>query len=155
MKGNPKVIAVLQAAIKGELAASQQYLIHSMLLDNSGYVKLAKHELAEVKDERKHLARFMDRLVFLDGIPETTIGPVHVGKSLKAILEADLKAEMTAVADYSEAREVCRAAKDYTTMRIFEATLADEEEHVNFLETQLNLLAAIGQQAYGQLQADD
>lgn len=151
MKGNPGVIEYLQLALRGELAAHNQYLIHAHWLDNRGYAGLAKHEFAESKEERKHLSRFMERMVFLEGEPDLqNLDSIRSGNSIEGILKADLKAELDAVALYTEAAKHCESVGDYVTRDIFVSTLTDEQGHVNWLETQLSLIKDLGVQVYAQ-----
>ena len=132
MKGNPRVIEYLQKGLTSELTAVNQYWLHYRLLDDWGFT----------------------RIIFLEGMPNLQkIDPLMVGQNIKEVLEADLKAEYGARALYMEARACCRKEEDYVSMDLFEELLADEEGHINYLETQLNLLKDIGIQNYGQLNA--
>lgn len=151
MKGNPRVLEYLVKAVQGELAAQNQYWLHAKKLDNWGIRRLAKHWMAEVKDERGHCDRFLDRIVFLEGDPNVAvIGTVRIGTDIDEILANDLTAEREAVALYTEAAKVCHEVGDFVSRDIFEATLADEEGHVNFLETELSLFGRLGPIVYAQ-----
>jgi bacterioferritin len=155
MKGNQKVIERLNEALKLELGAVNQYWLHYRLLANWGYSKLAKKERAESIEEMQHADKLIDRIIFLDGHPNLqTVAPLMIGENLKEVLECDLKGEQTAREHYARSREICRDEKDYVTMALFEDLLKDEEGHIDFLETQLDLMKRIGEQNYGQLNSD-
>jgi bacterioferritin len=155
MKGNPRVIEYLNKALTHELTAVNQYWLHYRLLDDWGYTKLAKKEREESIEEMQHADKLVDRIIFLEGFPNMQhIDPLMIGQNIKEILECDLKAEFSARALYMEARACCRKEEDYVSMDLFEELLADEEGHINHLETQLSLLNDIGIQNYGQLNAD-
>ncbi len=155
MKGEPKVIEYLNAALRLELGAVNQYWLHYRLTENWGYGKLAKKERAESIEEMHHADKLVKRIVFLDGFANLqTIAPLRIGQNLKEVLEADMAGEQEARAYYREAREVCREHRDFVSMALFEELLKDEEGHIDFLEGQLQLLSEIGAQNYGQLQAE-
>jgi len=154
MKGNKEVIEALNYALKLELGAVNQYWLHYRRLDNWGFTKLAKKERAESIEEMQHADKLIDRIIFLEGFPKMQeIAPLMIGESLKEVLECDLKGEYIAQEFYTKARDLCRAHKDFVTMDLFEHLLKDEEGHIDFLETQLDLLKSIGIENYGQLQA--
>jgi bacterioferritin len=154
MKGNKEVIDALNYALKLELGAVNQYWLHYRRLDNWGFTKLAKKERAESIEEMQHADKLIDRIIFLEGFPKMQeIAPLMIGESLKEVLECDLKGEYIAQEFYTKARDLCRAHKDFVTMDLFEHLLKDEEGHIDFLETQLDLLKSIGIENYGQLQA--
>jgi bacterioferritin len=154
MKGDKDVIEVLNEALKHELGAINQYWLHYRLLANWGYTKLAAKERAESIEEMEHADTLVDRIIFLEGHPNLqTVAPLRIGQDIKEVLECDLKGEHDAKALYMRAREVCRKAKDYVSMELFEDLLKDEEGHIDFLETQLDLIQKIGIQNYGLLQA--
>jgi bacterioferritin len=154
MKGNAKVIDILNEALKHELGAINQYWLHYRMLNNWGYTKLAAHERKESIEEMQHADKLVDRILFLDGHPNLQhVAPLMIGQSLKEVLECDLKAEISARELYTKARDLCHDAKDYVSMQIFEELLEDEEEHIDFLETQLDLMSRIGEQNYGLLQS--
>jgi bacterioferritin len=155
MKGNKAVIDALNEALKLELGAVNQYWLHYRRLDDWGFTKLAKKERAESIEEMHHADKLITRILFLEGFPKMQeIAPLMIGESLKEVLECDLKGEYIAQEFYAKSRELCREHKDYVSMEIFEELLRDEEGHIDFIETQLDLLKSIGIQNYGQLQAD-
>jgi bacterioferritin len=155
MKGDAKVIDYLNQSLRHELTAVNQYWLHYRLLEDWGYIKLAKKERKESIEEMQHADSLVNRIVFLEGFPNMQqLNPLRIGQNVKEVLEADLEGEYDARTLYNEAREVCRAAGDYVSMKLFEDLLADEESHINFLETQLKLLGDIGQERYGLLQAE-
>lgn len=154
MKGNKQVIEALNYALKLELGAINQYWLHYRLLDDWGFTKLAKKERAESIEEMEHADKLVSRIVFLEGFPKMQeIAPLMIGENLKEILECDLKGEYVAQEFYTKARDICRDHKDYVSMELFEELLEDEEGHIDFLETQLELLKNIGVENYGQLQS--
>lgn len=154
MKGSPKVIERLNEALFLELGAINQYWLHYRLLDDWGFSKLAAKERAESIEEMEHADKIVDRIIFLGGHPNMqTLAPLRIGQSLKEVLEADLAGEMEAVSSYKKSRAICREEEDYVSKQIFEQLLTDEEGHVDFLETQLELLEKIGEERYGLLNA--
>ena len=154
MKGNKEVIDALNYALKLELGAVNQYWLHYRRLENWGFTKLAKKERAESIEEMQHADKLIDRIIFLEGFPKMQeIAPLMIGESLKEVLECDLKGEHNARALYTRARDICRKNEDLVSMHLFEELLKDEEGHIDFLETQLDLLKSIGIENYGQLQA--
>ena len=155
MKGSAEVILRLNEALKLELGAINQYWLHYRMLDHWGMTKLAKKERMESIEEMHHADKLVDRILFLDGHPNLQqVAPLMIGQSVKEILECDLKGENVAREYYKRSREICRDEGDYVSMALFEELLKDEEGHIDFLEGQLELLANIGVQNYGQLQAD-
>jgi bacterioferritin len=155
MKGKKEVIDILNEALKLELGAVNQYWLHYRLLENWGYTKLAKKERAESIEEMQHADKLVVRIIFLEGFPNLQyVAPLMIGQNVKEVLECDLKGEHLARDLYTKGREVCRKVEDYVSMQLFEELLKDEEGHIDFLETQLDLLDKIGVQNYGQLQAD-
>ncbi len=154
MKGKTEVINVLNEALHLELAAVNQYWLHYRLLDDWGYTLLAKKEREESLEEMVHADKLITRIILLEGFPNLqTLAPLRIGQNLKEVLEADLAAEYEAHALYKEGRKICHAAEDYVSMDLFEKLLEDEEGHIDFIETQLQLLSNIGEQNYGQLQS--
>ncbi|SDR18441.1 bacterioferritin [Pseudovibrio sp. Tun.PSC04-5.I4] len=154
MKGEPKVLEYLNKALRHELTAVSQYWLHFRLLEDWGFTKLAKKEREESIEEMQHADKLIERIIFLEGHPNLqTLDPLRIGQDLKECLECDLAGEYSARALYKEAREVCRDEGDYVTMKLFEDLMADEEGHIDFLETQLELLEKIGVERYGLLQA--
>lgn len=155
MKGNKEVIERLNEALKLELGAINQYWLHYRMLANWGYTKLAKKERAESIEEMEHADKLVDRILFLEGHPNLQhVAPLMIGENIKEVLECDLKGEHIARETYAKSREYCREVKDYVTMQLFEELLKDEEGHIDFLETQLDLLDRIGVENYGLLQSD-
>jgi bacterioferritin len=155
MKGDPKVIKLLNEALKAELTAVNQYWLHYRMLDNWGVKKLAKYEREESIDEMKHADKFSERILFLEGLPNfQALGQLRIGESVEEILKADLEAEREAVAMYREGVRQCEALKDYVSRDLFAETLATEEGHVDFLETQFELIERMGIQNYIQLQSE-
>ncbi|MBO0765779.1 MAG: bacterioferritin [Hyphomicrobiaceae bacterium] len=155
MKGNKEVIDILNEALKHELGAVNQYWLHYRLLDNWGFTRLAKKERKESIEEMEHADKLVTRIIFLEGMPNLQyVAPLMIGQHIKEVLECDLKIEHIARDLYVKGRELCRSKEDLVSMRLFEELLQDEEGHIDFLETQLDLLDKIGVQNYGQLQAD-
>src|SRR4051812_21413459 len=155
MKGEKQVIERLNEALFLELGAVNQYWVHFRLLEDWGYTKLAKKERAESIEEMHHADRIVARIIFLEGHPNLqTLAPLRIGQNVKEVLESDLAGEYDARTSYRKSREICQELGDYVTMQLFEDLLKDEEGHIDFLETQLDLLADIGDGKYGQLNAD-
>ncbi|GAB5509763.1 MAG: bacterioferritin [Hyphomicrobiales bacterium] len=154
MKGSEKVIEALNEALFLELGAINQYWLHYRLLDDWGYAKLAKKEREESIEEMEHADKLTARILFLEGHPNMqTLAPLRIGQTVKEVLESDLAGEYDARAAYSKSRDTCHAEGDYVSMKLFEELLADEEGHIDFLETQLQLLETIGEERYGMLNA--
>lgn len=154
MKGSEKVIECLNEALFLELGAVNQYWLHYRLLDDWGYAKLAKKEREESLEEMVHADKIIVRILFLEGHPNMqTLAPLRIGQTVKEVLEADLAGEYDARAAYSKSRDVCNEEGDYVSMKVFEELLSDEEGHIDFLETQLQLLETIGEERYGMLNA--
>ncbi len=154
MKGSEKVIACLNEALFLELGAINQYWLHYRMLADWGYAKLAKKEREESIEEMHHADNIVDRIIFLEGLPNMQkVAPLRIGQNIKEVLEADLAGEYDARTAYSKSRDVCHDEGDYVTMKIFEELLKDEEGHIDFLETQLELLEKIGEERYGLLNA--
>lgn len=154
MKGEPRIIERLNEALFLELGAVNQYWLHYRLLDDWGYGKLAKKERAESIEEMHHADRIIERIIFLEGHPNLQkVGALRIGQNVKEVLEADLAGEYDARTSYKKSREICQEMGDYVTMKLFEELLQDEEGHIDFLETQLELYEQIGEQKYGQLNA--
>ncbi|SDA83057.1 bacterioferritin [Mesorhizobium qingshengii] len=154
MKGEKQIIERLNEALFLELGAVNQYWVHFRLLEDWGYAKLAKKERAESIEEMHHADRLVARIIFLEGHPNLqSVAPLRIGQNVKEVLESDLAGEYDARTAYKRSREISEEAGDYVTMKLFEELLADEESHIDFLETQLDLLASIGEEKYGQLNA--
>ncbi len=155
MKGDGKVIDLLNAVLKNELTAINQYFLHSRMLEHWGVTKLAKHEYKESIDEMKHADRLVNRILFLDGLPNLQdLGKLLIGESVVEILECDLKLEQTAMPLLRDGILMCEQSKDFITRELLEDILEGEEESVDFIETQKSLIDQIGVQNYIQLQSE-
>ena len=155
MKGNPRVIELLNEAIKAELTAINQYWLHYRMLENWGIKRLAEYERKESIDEMKHADRFSERVLFLDGLPNfQALGRLRIGESVEEILKADLEAEYEAVEMYRNGVAECEKLGDFVSRELFEEVLRDEEGHVDFLETQFEMIKQMGLQNYIQLQSE-
>ena len=151
MKGDPKVIEYLNKGLRSELTAVSQYWLHYRLLDNWGLKDLAKKWREESVEEMKHADKFTVRIIFLEGFPNfQVLDPLRIGQNMKEILDADLAAEVGARALYQEAATYCNSVKDYVSRDLFEELMADEEGHIDFLETQLDLIGKLGVELYMQ-----
>ena len=151
MKGDPKVIDYLNRGLRSELTAINQYWLHYRMLDNWGFEALAKKWRAESIEEMQHADKFVDRILFLDGFPNLQVlDPLRIGQTVKEVLEADLAGEYDARKAYKSSRELCESAGDYISMNLFEELMADEEGHIDFLETQLDLVSRLGLELYSQ-----
>ena len=151
MKGDPKVIDFLNKALRHEMTAVNQYWLHYRLLDNWGLKELAKKWRKESIEEMEHADKLIERIIFLDGFPNMQVlDPLHIGQTVKEVLDCDLAAEMSARALYEEAATYCHSVKDYVTRDLFEKLMHDEEEHIDFLETQIDLVKKIGVELYSQ-----
>ena len=155
MKGEPRIIERLNEALFLELGAVNQYWVHYRLLEDWGYAKLAGKERAESIEEMHHADKLIESIVFLEGHPNLQrVAPLRIGQTIKEVLEADLAGEYDARTSYKKSREICHDHGDYVTMELFEELLKDEEGHIDFLETQLDLLNSIGEERYGLLNAE-
>ncbi|KGF68497.1 bacterioferritin [Hoeflea sp. BAL378] len=154
MKKSKKVVECLNEALFLELAAVNQYWLHYRLLEDWGFTKLAAKERAESIEEMQHADKLIERIIFLDGFPNLqNVAPLRIGQTLKEVLEADLAGEQDAWNAYTKSRDICEQEGDYVSKNLFESLIADEEGHIDFLETQLQLLGNLGEQQYGQLNA--
>lgn len=154
MQGDPKVIEYLNKSLRHELTAVSQYWLHYRLQDDWGLGKMAKKSREESIEEMEHADALIERIIFLEGHPNLQkLDPLRIGQNPRETLECDLAAEVDARALYKEAREYCREAGDYVSMGLFEKLLSDEESHIDFLETQLDLHDRIGPELYAQLNA--
>lgn len=154
MKGDDKVIEFLNRGLRSELTAVSQYWLHYRLQEDWGYTKLAAKSREESIEEMHHADRFTQRIIFLEGHPNLqTLDPLRIGQNVRETLECDLAAEKEARALYKEGRDHCHSVGDYVSMKLFEELMADEEGHIDFLETQLGLHDEIGAANYGQLNA--
>src|SRR5713226_6451390 len=141
MKGDSRVIDYLNKGLRHELTAVNQYWLHYRLLDNWGYKALAKQWRKESIEEMQHADKLTTRIIFLDGFPNMqVIDPLHIGQTVKEVLDSDLGPELSARELYQEASTYCHSVKDYVSRDLFEELMADEEDHIDFLETQLDLV---------------
>ena len=155
MKGDPKFIEFLNKALTNELTAINQYWLHYRTLKHWGVNKLAEYERHESIDEMKHADALAERVLFLDGLPNfQAINRLKVGETVEEILKADLALEMDALPLLRDAIAYCETVRDYISREIFERILESEEEHVDFLETQFEMIERMGLQNYVQLQSE-
>jgi bacterioferritin len=151
MRGEPGVVDFLNKALRHELTAVNQYWLHYRLLDNWGYKSLAKQWRKESIEEMEHADKLVERIIFLDGFPNMQVlDPLHIGQNVKEVLDCDLAAEILARTLYEEAATHCHSVRDYVSRDLFEKLMHDEEEHIDFLETQLDLVAKLGLELYAQ-----
>jgi len=149
MQGDPQVIAHLQAQLKNELTAINQYFVHYRMFKHWGFEKMAKKEYEESIGEMKHADRLMDRIFMLDGLPNLQdLGKLMIGETLLEALGCDLKLERAAQATIKDGIAHCETARDYVSREILQDILDDTEEHIDFLETQLELAQKVGEQNY-------
>jgi bacterioferritin len=154
MKGDPRVIELLNEALKNELTAVNQYWLHYRLLDNWGVHKLADFEKHESIDEMKHADELSERVLFLDGLPNfQALGRLRIGENVEEILKADLELEIEAVEQLKGAVAHCESVRDYPSRDLFSKILASEEEHIDHLEQQFEMIARMGIHNYIQLQS--
>ena len=155
MNSDPKVVELLNEALRNELTATNQYWLHYRLLDNWGVHKLAEFERSESIDEMKHADRLAERILFLDGLPNfQALGRLRIGENVEEILRADLELEMEALTQLRGAIAHCESVNDYVSRDLFSDILENEEEHVDTLEQQFEMIARMGIQNYVQLQSE-
>ena len=153
MKGDSKVIEFLNRVLRNELMAINQYFLHSRMFKDWGLNALGDYEFQESVDEMKHADQLIERILFLEGLPNMQdIGKLRIGEHTKEMLACDLALEMDAIPDLREAIEYCESSRDYVSRDLFDSILDSEEEHVDWLETQLDLIDRIGIENYQQSQ---
>jgi bacterioferritin len=156
MKGDPQVIQHLNKALYNELVAINQYFLHARMYKNWGLKELAEHEYKESIDEMKHADALIERILFLDGLPNLqNLGKLLIGESPKEALVCDLRLEMMALPDLKAAIAYCETSGDYVSRELFTKILSSEEEHIDWLETQLGLIERLGEGPYLQTKLDD
>jgi bacterioferritin len=149
MQGDPGIIRLLNAVLTNELTAVNQYFLHARMYDNWGFKRLGKITYDESIGEMKHADKLIKRILFLDGLPNLqALGKLLIGESPKEALACDLKLEMLAVPDLKAGIVDCEALGDYVSRELFEDILESEEEHIDWLETQLGLIARLGETPY-------
>lgn len=153
MKGDKKVIQLLNKSLYNELTAINQYFMHAKMLEDMGFEKLAAKEREESIDEMKHADILMERILFLEGLPNLQdLGKLRIGESVGEMFECDLAMELDAIPDLRDGVEYCESVRDYVSRDLFQEILDSEEEHVDWLETQISLIEQVGEQNYLQSQ---
>jgi bacterioferritin len=154
VQGDPRVVELLNEVLANELTATSQYYLHYAMQKNWGFTKLADYTYGESIDEMKHADRLMERILFLEGLPNLQdLGRLMIGENAKEALESDLKLEQAARPTLQEGIAHCETVKDYISREILEEILESEEEHIDWLETQLGLIESLGMQNWLQSQA--
>lgn len=149
MQGDVEVLKLLNEQLTSELTAINQYFLHSKMQDSWGFTEIAKHTRAESMEEMVHAERITDRILLLDGLPNyQRIGSLRIGQTLREQFESDLAIEHEVLARLKPGIVMCREKQDATTATLFEEILADEEQHIDYLETQLQLMDKLGEQLY-------
>lgn len=149
MKGDTQVIAHLNKILGNELVAINQYFLHSRMFKDWGLEELAEKTYEESIDEMKHADKLCQRILFLEGVPNLQdLGKLHIGENTEEMLRSDLELELRGIPDLKAAISYCESVKDYVSRDLFLEILADEEEHIDWLETQLSLIPKVGLQNY-------
>ena len=149
MQGDKDIIAILNEQLTAELTAINQYWLHYKLQENNGWVKLAKHTRHESIEEMQHADKLAERIIFLEGLPNfQKLSPLRIGQTVREMFECDMKVELEAVERLRRGIKLMRDRDDVTSANIFEEILEDEEEHIDYLETQLELLKSLGEPLY-------
>jgi bacterioferritin len=155
MQSDPRVVEYLNRALKNELTAINQYFLHARMLRHWGVTKLGHYEYKESIDEMKHADRLIERILFLEGLPNLQdLDKLLIGEDVREILDCDLRLEQAAMPVLRDAVAHCETVRDYVSRELFEDILESEEEHVDFIETQIELIDQIGIQNYIQLQSE-
>ncbi len=155
MKGDQKIIDFLNEALKKELTAINQYFLHSRILDDWGITKLAKHEYKESIEEMQHADDLIKRILFLEGLPNLQdLGKLYIGENVKEIMECDMKLEVDGASHYRDAVAYAEEVKDFVSRDLFAKILADEEGHIDYLETQLKMIEDMGLKNYIHLNSE-
>lgn len=156
MQGDAKVIEYLNRQLRNELTAINQYFLHARMLKNWGFARMAKHEYEESIEEMKHADKLVERVLTLDGLPNLQdLGKLLIGENAVEVLHCDLKAEVDSQALLKEAIAHCESVRDYVSRELLEDILEDTEEHIDYLETQIGLVASIGEPNWLQSQMGD
>jgi bacterioferritin len=149
MQGHKDVIAILNEQLTAELTAINQYWLHYKLQENNGWAKLARHTRRESIEEMEHADRLAERIIFLEGLPNfQKLQPLRIGQSVTEMFECDMKVEVEAVERLRRGIRLMREKDDVTSAKIFEDILKDEEQHIDYLETQLDLIKKLGEPLY-------
>ena len=149
MQGDPEIIALLNEQLTSELTAINQYFLHAKMQQNWGLTKLAAYTRAESLDEMRHAEKITDRILFLEGLPNyQRLSPLRIGQTVREQLQSDLKIELEVVERLRPGIALCRSKGDMTTANLFEEILADEEHHIDYIETNLELMDRLGEQLY-------
>jgi len=153
MRGDQKIIELLNQALKAELTAINQYFLHSRMMEDWGLKRLAEKEYHESIEEMNHADALIKRILFLEGLPNLQdLGRLRIGENPREALECDLALELEAAPMYRDAVEQAEKSRDYVSRDLFQKILDDEEEHIDWLETQLELIKRIGEERYLQSQ---